>query len=121
MRRGTDSNNGNHYSSYQTGGTISEQQNNTLQDTTTAYYQADDTANHVLERLSAQRTQLEHATGHVDGMQNATAQAQLEMRELRKKIMEKKQRLYFVIGMLTITDLFLFWRIVHCGGNFYCF
>jgi hypothetical protein len=97
-----------------------EDQTKTLQDTTKTFYQADETAGHVLDQMQAQRQQIAGASDNVWQMRAATEQARREMEELRQKYRRKKQRLYLWIGALAITDFLLFLRILQCHGNFYC-
>ena len=114
-------------SSYQHGGGTyrppihyAADQTKVMQDTTQAYYQADETAARVLHQMTAQRQQIEGANNSVWGMREATEKAKREMTELHKKYREKKQRLYITIALLGLTDLLLLVRILQCHGNFYC-
>ena len=115
-------------SSYQHGGVggyrppihYAADQTKVMEDTTQAYYQADETAARVLNQRTAQRQQIEGANNSVWGMREATEKAKREMTELHKKYREKKQRLYITIALLGLTDLLLFLRILQCHGNFYC-
>ena len=94
-------------------------QTKVMQDSTQAYYQADETAARVLNQMTAQRQQIEGANNSVWGMREATEKAKREMTELHKKYREKKQRLYITIALLGLTDLLLFLRILQCHGNFF--
>jgi hypothetical protein len=114
------------YSSYQQGGSYqppvhyAADQTKSLQDTTTTFYQADETAAKILEQMQAQRGQIQNAQGDVQVTREATDKAKREMIELQYKYREKKQRLYLMIGLLSLTDFLLFCRILQCHGNFYC-
>ena len=123
----------NNYNSYQQGGAsatttgyqppvfYAADQTKTLEDTTKTYYQADETAAHVLNQMTAQRQQILGAHDNVFEMRNTAAQAKRELEELRQKYRQKKLRLYLWIAGLSIVDLLLFIRMVQCHGNFYCF
>jgi len=91
-----------------------------LEGTTRAYYQADETARNVLQKMSEQRRQLEGAHQDADEMRHLTEAAKRELKELRAKYRKKKQQLFVTIGVLAMTDLFLLFRILQCGGNFFC-
>ena len=95
-------------------------QTKTLEDTTKAYYQADETAANVLQKMTNQRQQIEGAHNNVWEMRQATEKAKRELMELQQKYRLKKQRLYVTIFLLGLTDLLLFFRIVQCHGNFFC-
>lgn len=118
--------NNRHYPSYQQGSYVppgqvyAEQQTNVLTDAVKTQYQAESTANAVLTQLSAQRQQLKGAHDDIWEMRQATEKAKREIRELRIKYQQKKLRLYAIIAALAVTDFFLFIRIVHCGGSFFC-
>jgi hypothetical protein len=92
----------------------------TLQDTTKTYYQAEATANAVLQQMSTQRQGLQNSHANVWEMRQATEQAKRELQTLQHKYRAKKQRLYALIAVLSVTDLFLLMRILQCGGNFFC-
>ena len=109
------------YSSYQQGVYYAADQTKTLQDTTKTYYQAEETSTNVLERMTAQRQQLQGATDNVWEMRETTEKAKQEIQELQAKYREKKMRLYVMIVALGLADLLLLLRIIHCHGNFYCF
>lgn len=95
-------------------------QTKALEDTTRAFYQADETAGHVLEKMTAQRQQLNAGHADVFALRQATEQARRELQELHKKYQQKKQKLYAVIALLALTDMMLFLRIVQCRGSFFC-
>lgn len=125
---GSGSNNTN-YGSYQNSGSGNYQppvhyaadQTKTLQDTTKAYYQADETAQNILNQMEAQRQTIVGGHNDVYEMREATEKARREMTELQAKYRAKKQRLYLWIAMLSMTDLLLFFRIIQCRGSFFCF
>jgi hypothetical protein len=95
-------------------------QTSILEDTTKTYYQVDETANKVLNQLTQQRQQIQHASEDIYSMQNTAHLAQREIELLRTKYRKKKQQLYMWITILSITDLLLFLRMIQCHGNFYC-
>jgi hypothetical protein len=109
-----------HYTSYQQGVYYAADQTKTLEDSNKAYYQADETANKVLQQMTTQRQQVEGAHDDVWVMRQATEQAKRELQELQAKTRQKKNRLYGWIALLAVTDFLLFLRILHCRGNFYC-
>jgi nuclear transport factor 2 (NTF2) superfamily protein len=82
--------------------------------------QAETTANTVLATLHAQRQQLQNANDDTWAMRTNVALAQRELKELQQKAWAKKRKLYVIIGMLAFVDLMLFFRIVQCGGSFFC-
>lgn len=91
-----------------------------MEDTTQAYYQADETAARILGTMQGQRTQITNAHEDVRVMKDTTDQAKRELMELQKKYKARKQKLYVTIGILGVTDLLLLLRIFQCRGNFYC-
>lgn len=125
MKRGSPTTN---YTSYQQGTTGSKKkdlnyattQTATLTDTTAHLITADDTAQKVLQQLTTQRQQIEGAHSNVYDMRQATEQVKRELQQLQQKYRQKKRYWYTVIGVLMLTDFLLFYRIVHCHGNFYC-
>jgi hypothetical protein len=124
MKRPNMSSGGTFTSSYQQGGYrppihYAADQTKTLEDSSKAYYQADETAARVLSQMTAQRQQIEGANNSVWGMREATKKAKREMTELHRKYREKKQRLYVTIALLGMADLLLFLRILQCHGNFF--
>jgi hypothetical protein len=117
----------NRFNSYQQSGsyvppgrTLADQQTNTLTDTVKAQYEAEGTATAVLNQLHGQRSQFQGANDDVWDMRRATEQTKRELESLRAKYLEKKMRLYGIIAMLATLDFFLFYRIVHCRGGFFC-
>lgn len=103
-----------------TTGKYTEQQTNIVEDTMRTHVAAETTANTVLATLHAQRQQLQNANDDTWQMRTNVAAAQRELRELQKKAWQKKQRLYIIIGILGFVDVILFFRIVQCGGSFFC-
>ena len=115
----------NRYPSYQQGSYqppvhYAADQTKKLEDTTKTFYQADETAGHVLGHMTAQRHQIEGAHGNVWEMRQATDKAKREIEELHAKYRAKKQRLYVMIAGLSLVDMLLFFRILQCKGNFFC-
>jgi hypothetical protein len=95
-------------------------QTKVLEDSTKAYYQADETASNVLQKMTEQRQQIGGANNNVWAMRKATEQAKQELIELNKKYRLKKQRLYITIAMLGMADFLLFVRLLQCHGSFFC-
>lgn len=116
----------NRFNSYQQGGyvppgmTYAEQQSNTLGDTIKTQYQAESTANAVLNQLHTQRGQLQGANEDVWDMRQATEQTKRELKDLQAKYRARKNKLYMIIVMLSLVDILLFARIVKCRGSFFC-
>jgi hypothetical protein len=112
------------FSSYQSGYQppvhYANDQTSTLQETTKTYYQADETAGNVLNKMTMQRSQLESAHGSVWEMRQATAAAKRQIEELLNKNRLKKQRLYLMIAAVGLADLLLFFRLLQCRGSFFC-
>ncbi|EED92918.1 predicted protein [Thalassiosira pseudonana CCMP1335] len=111
---------GYNYQPPQLTGTYADQQTNVMEDTMRTHVQAETTANTVLATLHAQRQQLQNANDDTWQMRTNVAIAQRELKELQQKAWAKKRRLYGIIGMLSFVDLVLFFRIVQCGGSFFC-
>ena len=118
----------NRFSSYQQSGgsyippgqTYADSQTNVLSDTVKTHYQAENTANAVLNQLHGQRQQLQSANNDVWDMRQATEQTRRELQALNAKYRAKKQKLYLIIAALATVDLLLFLRIVECRGSFFC-
>lgn len=112
------------FSSYQSGYQppvhYANDQTETLKDTARTYYQADDTAGTVLQKMSQQRSQLQSAHGSVHEMRLATAAAKRQIEELQRKNRQKKQRLYVMIAAVGLADLLLLFRMIQCRGSFFC-
>ena len=103
-----------------TGTMYAEQQSQVVEDTMRTHVQAETAANNVLSTLHAQRQQLQNANDDTWQMRTNVANAQRELKELQQKAWKKKQRLYMIIGLLGFVDFTLFFRIVQCGGSFFC-
>ena len=119
----------NRFQSYQQGGgssyvppgmTYADQQTNVLEDTVKTHYEAEGTAANVLTQMHTQRHQLQGAHDDVWEMRKTAEEAKREMISLIAKNRRKKQRLYAIIAALAMTDIFLFLRIAHCRGSFFC-
>lgn len=125
----------NRYNSYQHGGggsanssggyvppgrTYAEQQTNTIQDSVQTQYQAEEKAATVLSQMHTQRHQLHGAHDDVWKMREATEKAKREIADLNAKMQRKRRKLYAIIAALSIVDFLLFFRIVKCGGGFFC-
>jgi hypothetical protein len=117
----------NRFNSYQQSGsyvppgqTFADQQTNVVSDTIKTQYQAESTANAVLNQLHGQRHQLQGANDDVWDMRQATEQTKRELRDLQKKYREKKNKLRVIIAVLAAIDFLLFLRILRCRGSFFC-
>ena len=108
------------YQAPQLSGTYAEQQTQVMEDAMKTHVNAETTANNVLAKLHAQRHQLQNANDDTWEMRQNVATAQRELKELQQKAWAKKRRLYMIIGLLATVDLMLFFRIVQCGGSFFC-
>lgn len=97
-----------------------QQQAGVMTDTLKTQYQAEGTANAVLSQMTTQRYQLQGAHDNVGQMKETTEQAKKEIAELMLKAGRKKKRLQVIIAALAITDLFLLYRLLKCGGSFIC-
>eukprot|EP00934_Nitzschia_sp_Nitz4_P005595 Nitzschia sp. Nitz4//scaffold358_size24170//321//698//NITZ4_008427-RA/size24170-processed-gene-0.25-mRNA-1//1//CDS//3329548990//5585//frame0 len=117
----------NRFNSYQQSGSyvppgkgIADQQTGVLSDTVKTQYQAEDTANAVLNQLHGQRQQLQGANDDVWDMRQATEETKRELRNLQSKYRQKKMRLYMWIALLGSLDFLLLLRLLRCGGSFFC-
>jgi hypothetical protein len=112
------------FSSYQSGYQppvhYASDQTDTLRDTAKTFYQTDDTANNVLQKMTQQRSQLQGAHGSVYEMRQATEAARRQIEELQRKNRQKKQRLYVMIAAVGLMDLLLLFRMIQCRGSFFC-
>mmetsp|Transcript_12820 Transcript_12820/g.27650 ORF Transcript_12820/g.27650 Transcript_12820/m.27650 type:complete len:161 (-) Transcript_12820:179-661(-) len=103
-----------------TGGTYAEQQTNVVEDAVRTQIEAETTATKISDQFGRQKQQLQNANDDTWAMRQNVADAQRELKELQQKARMKKNRLYVIIGMLSTVDLMLFFRIVQCGGSFFC-
>lgn len=117
---GNNNNNNYGYQPPQVTGTYAEQQTQVVEDTMRTHVEAETQANNVLAMMHGQRQQLQNANDDTWAMRTNVANAQRELKELQIKSWKKKQRLYMIIGMLGFVDTVLFFRIVQCGGSFFC-
>jgi len=101
-------------------GNYSEQQTGIMEDTMRTHYQAEGAAATVLSQMTQQRQQLHGANDVVYNMKETTEKAKNEMTNLIAKVRAKKQKLQLIVAVLSAVDLFLFLRIVACGGTFFC-
>jgi hypothetical protein len=104
----------------QLGLTYAEQQTQVLDDTMRTHVHAETTANTLLATLHSQRQQLQNANEDTRQMRTNVAEASKELKELQRKVMARKHKLYMMIGILALVDTMLFLRIVQCGGSFFC-
>ncbi|VEU40724.1 unnamed protein product [Pseudo-nitzschia multistriata] len=100
--------------------TVAEQQTSTLQDTIATQYQAEETANAVLNQLHGQRQQIQGANNDVWETRQLTEETKRELIALQAKYREKKNKLKVMIGLLAAIDLFMFFRLLRCRGSFFC-
>jgi len=113
----------NRFNSYQqsySGKTVAEQQTNCLGDTVATQYQAEETANAVLNQLHGQRQQIQGANDDVWETRQVTEETKRELRALQAKYREKKNRLKVIIAFLGLLDFFMFFRLLRCRGSFFC-
>lgn len=113
----------NRFNSYQqsiSGKTLAEEQTSTLQDTVATHYQAEETANAVLNQLHAQRQQIQGANDDVWETRQLTEETKRELVALQAKYREKKNKLKMIIALLGMLDLYLFYRLFKCRGSFFC-
>mmetsp|Transcript_19800 Transcript_19800/g.32468 ORF Transcript_19800/g.32468 Transcript_19800/m.32468 type:complete len:188 (+) Transcript_19800:162-725(+) len=108
------------YQAPQLSGGYAEQQTQIMEDAMRTHVNAETNANNVLAKLHAQRHQLQNANDDTWEMRKNVATAQRELKELQQKAWAKKRRLYGIIALLAAVDLMLFFRIVQCGGSFFC-
>jgi len=113
----------NRFNSYQQshiGKTVAKQQTNCLGDTIATQYQAEETANAVLNQLHGQRQQIQGANDDVWETRQLTEETKRELRALQAKYREKKNRLKVIIAFLGLLDFFMFFRLLRCRGSFFC-
>jgi len=113
----------NRFNSYQqsySGKTVAEQQTNCLGDAVATQYQAEETANAVLNQLHGQRQQIQGANDDVWKTRQLTEETKRELRALQAKYREKKNRLKVIIAFLGLLDFFMFFRLLRCRGSFFC-
>eukprot|EP00531_Pseudo-nitzschia_arenysensis_P003518 CAMPEP_0116143460 /NCGR_PEP_ID=MMETSP0329-20121206/15466_1 /TAXON_ID=697910 /ORGANISM="Pseudo-nitzschia arenysensis, Strain B593" /LENGTH=109 /DNA_ID=CAMNT_0003638789 /DNA_START=215 /DNA_END=541 /DNA_ORIENTATION=+ len=99
----------NRFTSYQqsfSGKQFAEEQTSTLQETVGTQYQAEETANAVLNQLHSQRQQIQHANDEVWETRQLTEETKRELGALQAKYREKKNKLKLTIAMLAFVD---FW------------
>jgi hypothetical protein len=111
---------GSYQAGYQPPVHYASDQTQTLEDAAKTYYQTDETAGNVLNKMTQQRSQLQSAHGSVWEMRQATAAAKRQIEELLRKNRQKKQRLYIMIAAVGLADLLLFFRMIQCRGGFFC-
>mmetsp|Transcript_5447 Transcript_5447/g.11240 ORF Transcript_5447/g.11240 Transcript_5447/m.11240 type:complete len:124 (-) Transcript_5447:194-565(-) len=113
----------NRFTSYQqsySGKTLAEEQTSTLQDTVTTQYQAEETANAVLNQLHSQRQQIQGANDDVWETRQLTEETKRELGALQAKYREKKNKLKLLIALLGLLDFWMFYRLLKCRGSFFC-
>lgn len=115
----------NRFNSYQqgynaSGKSFAEEQTNQLKDTVTTQYQAEETANAVLNQLHGQRQQIQGANDDVWETRQLTEETKRELHALQAKYREKKNRLKVIIGLLGLLDFLMFLRLLRCRGSYFC-
>ena len=113
----------NRFNSYQqsyAGARLAEEQTQTLQNTVSIQYQAEETANAVLNQLHAQRQQIQHANDDVWETRQMTEETKRALGALQAKYREKKNKLRMMIALLGLLDLLMFYRLLRCRGSFFC-
>mmetsp|Transcript_2244 Transcript_2244/g.5324 ORF Transcript_2244/g.5324 Transcript_2244/m.5324 type:complete len:124 (-) Transcript_2244:195-566(-) len=113
----------NRFTSYQqsySGKTLAEEQTSTLQDTVATQYQAEETANAVLNQLHSQRQQIQGANDDVWETRQLTEETKRELGALQAKYREKKNKLKLMIALLGLLDFWMFYRLLKCRGSFFC-
>lgn len=117
----------NRFNSYQQSGSYvppgqqyAEKQTGVLSETVKAQYEAETTANAVLQQMNAQRQQIQGANEDVWDMRHATEETKRELRDLQDKYRARKRKLYMWIALLGTVDFLLFLRLLRCGGSFFC-
>jgi chromosome segregation ATPase len=113
----------NRFNSYQqshSGKIVAEQQTNSLSDTVATQYQAEETANNILNQLHGQRQQIQGANDDVWETRQLTEETKRELHALQAKYREKKTRLKVIIALLGFLDFFMFFRLLRCRGSFFC-
>ena len=113
----------NRFGSYQqsyTSKTLAEEQTNNLQDTVATQYQAEETANAVLNQLHGQRQQIQGANDDVWETRKLTEETKRELVALQAKYRQKKNKLRVIIAMLGLLDFLMFFRLLRCRGSFFC-
>merc|ERR1712238_232306 len=88
--------------------------------TVATQYQAEVTANAVLNQLHGQRQQIQGANDDVWDTRQVTEETKRELRALQAKYREKKNRLKVIIAFLGLPDFFMFFRLLRCRGSFFC-
>ena len=115
----------NRFNSYQqsysaSGKTFAEEQTNQLKDAVTTQYQAEETANAVLNQLHGQRQQIQGANEDVWETRQLTEETKRELHMLQAKYRVKKNRLRMIIVALAVLDSLMFLRLLRCRGSFFC-
>ena len=113
----------NRFNSYQqsyNGKTLAEEQTSTLQDTVATQYQAEETANAVLNKLHGQRQQIQSANDDVWETRQLTEETKRELVALQAKYREKKNKLKVIIALVGLLDFLMFFRLLRCRGSFFC-
>jgi len=124
------SSNSNSPSSYQTSyqppklhdpkASYAQQQTHVTEDSLRTQYQAEGTANTVLTQMTTQRYQLQNAQENVADTRLTTEAAKKELQIMTSRIGRRKKKLQAIIALLAILNIFCFFRLLYCGGSFFC-
>jgi len=85
-----------------------------------AFVKTEGTAATVLTQMQTQRQQLQGANQNVWEMRQATEKAKKDITSMVRRTRRKKLKLQMIAAALAAIDLFLFLRLVQCGGRFFC-
>lgn len=117
----------NRYNSYQQSGSYvppgqqyAENQTSVLAETVKTQYEAEDTANAVLQQMNVQRQQIQGANEDVWDMRQATEETKRELRDLQDKYRARERKLYMCIAILGTVYFLLFLRLLCGGRSFFC-
>ena len=89
------------------GDTYVEQQTHMIEDIARTNIEVETNANNILSTLYGQRQQLQNANDNTWQMRTNVASAQRELKELQRKALLKKQKLYLIIAVLSLVDVVL--------------
>jgi len=99
---------------------FADQQTDNIEDTRRIQHQAEGTAAEVLSQMNIQGDQLKGADKNVWKLRESLEKSKQQLDDLIVKIRKKKLRLQIIAGILASIDLILFFRLVVCGGTFFC-
>jgi len=117
---GYQSSHSNNYKPPAVSGNYAQQQTHVMEDTMRTHYETEGTAATVLTQMQTQRQQLQGANQNVWEMRQATEKAKKDITSMVRRTRRKKLKLQMIAAALAAIDLFLFLRLVQCGGRFFC-